>query len=176
MLVGISQSQKKSGIMPTNWKFMPWLQPVFVCAWKGGSHFYDLKFCPQGLGFLKLPYDDMAQNHITVISVLEARLQFFPHTFGVASNKMWPILEFGLLFKKIQHVVVSNNMQISFCLKLSCVIATEWYFSTYTSITFSSDALDSNRTHFGLSWTLTLWAQPWLALIHTVFYCPKRPL
>ena len=35
---------------------------------------------------------------------------------------MWPILEFGLLFEKIQHVVVSNNMQISFCLKLSCVL------------------------------------------------------
>ena len=38
---------------------------------------------------------------------------------------MWPILEFGLLFEKIQHVVVSNDMQISFCLKLSYEIRGE---------------------------------------------------
>ena len=40
---------------------------------------------------------------------------------------MQPTLEFEFFFEKIQHVVVvvNNDMQISFCLKLSCVIRGE---------------------------------------------------
>ena len=56
---------------------------------------------------------------------------------------MQPTLEFEFFFEKIQHVVVvvNNDMQISFCLKLSCVIRGE-IIGRNTNKFFMSSAYD----------------------------------